>query len=190
MSKKNVEKQQVEDEMDDVIRRRVYGNGVSSMNEELRTKMMEILSACKDMTIATVRPDGWPQANTVGFVNIGEDIYVETFKTASKTKNIEHDPRVSITMSPFYENVGNACGISMAAYAEKVTDEAVMVEFHRLLLEKMPELGGISYNDGEKVFPDPNTVLFRFRPTIISLLDFSKGFGHADLVLIDNNTSQ
>lgn len=53
------------------------------------------------------------------------------------------------------------------------------------LNDLMPELAEITYSDGEKVFPDPNTILYRFRPEVISILDFSKGFGHADLVLLD-----
>ena len=62
---------QAENEMDEVIKKRIYGNGATEMTEELRAKMIEILEECKDMAISTIREDGWPQVNTVGFVNMG-----------------------------------------------------------------------------------------------------------------------
>jgi hypothetical protein len=118
---------------------------------------------------------------------MGENIYFETFRTSSKAKNIARDPRVSIAIWPYYENVANGSGISMAAYAEEVTDEATGKECSRLLLEKMPELADITYNDGDKVFPDPNITKFRLRPIVISILDFAKGFSHADLVVVEDD---
>lgn len=159
----------------------------NEMTDELREKIIEIVSSCKDMAISTVREDGWPQVNTVSFVNMGLDIYFETFKNTSKVKNITRDPRVSIAICPFYESLVDGCGISLAGYAEEVTDEAVAKEFHRLLLEKIPELANVTDNEGDKVFPDPNYNLYRIRMTVISILDFSKGFGHADLVLFEDN---
>jgi uncharacterized pyridoxamine 5'-phosphate oxidase family protein len=137
------------------------------------------------MVISTIRKDGWPQANTVGFVSMEESIYFETFRTSSKAKNIARDNRISLAISPFYENVADGCGISLAGYAEEVTDKETAKECSRLLLEKMPELADISYNDGEPVFPDPNIIKYRIRPTVVSILDFEKGFGHADFVVIE-----
>ena len=182
--------QQAENEMDEVIKKRIYGNGATEMTEDLRVKMIEILNSCKDMAISTIREDGWPQVNTVGFVSMGEHIYLETFKTASKAKNIARDNRVSLAISPFYENVADGCGISLAGYAEEVKDEETANEFHRLLLEKMPELKEITYNDGDAVFPDPNTIRYIIRPTVISILDFTKGFGHADFVVVGDDSTE
>jgi hypothetical protein len=34
------------------------------MNEELRQEILALLDQRRIMTIATVRPDGWPQATT------------------------------------------------------------------------------------------------------------------------------
>ena len=141
----NEKKQQMENEIDDVIKKRIYSNGVSTMTDELRAKMIEIISSCMDMAISTAREDGWPQTNTVGFVNMGEDIYFETFRTASKAKNIARDNRVSVAIWPYYESVVDGCGISLAGCAEEVTDEEIAKEFHRLLLEKMPVLEDVHY---------------------------------------------
>jgi hypothetical protein len=36
------------------------------MDEPLREKILELLDQYRIMTVATNRPDGWPQATTVG----------------------------------------------------------------------------------------------------------------------------
>lgn len=45
------------------------------MNEEIRNKIETLLDQHRVMTIATLRPDGWPQATTVGYVNEGLTLY-------------------------------------------------------------------------------------------------------------------
>jgi hypothetical protein len=50
----------------------IFGNATSSfveadMDEEIRRKILSILDQHRDMSIATLRPDGWPQATTVGY---------------------------------------------------------------------------------------------------------------------------
>jgi uncharacterized pyridoxamine 5'-phosphate oxidase family protein len=186
MSELKTQLKQAENEMDDVIKKRIYGNGATEMTEELRMKMIEIIGKCKDMAISTIRDDGWPQVNTVGFVSMEENIYFETFRTSSKAMNIARDNRISLAIWPYYENVTHGSGISLAGYAEEVTDEETSNECTRLLLEKMPEIKDITYNDGDPVFPDPNVIKFRIRPTVISILDFEKGFGHADFVVLED----
>ena len=39
------------------------------MDAEIRTKILTLLDQHRIMTIATLRPDGWPQATTVGYAN-------------------------------------------------------------------------------------------------------------------------
>ena len=38
------------------------------MDEKIRKKILTLLDEHRIMTIATLRPDGWPQATTVGYV--------------------------------------------------------------------------------------------------------------------------
>ena len=50
----------------------------------------------------------------------------------------------------------------------------------RLLMQKYPEQKSLPPS---LPMPTPETVrIFRLTPTIVSLLDYSKGFGHTDLV--------
>jgi nitroimidazol reductase NimA-like FMN-containing flavoprotein (pyridoxamine 5'-phosphate oxidase superfamily) len=45
------------------------------MEEGTRTKILTLLDQHRIMTVATLRPDGWPQATTVGYVNEGLTLY-------------------------------------------------------------------------------------------------------------------
>jgi nitroimidazol reductase NimA-like FMN-containing flavoprotein (pyridoxamine 5'-phosphate oxidase superfamily) len=45
------------------------------MDEEIRTRILALLEQHRIMRIATLRPDGWPQATTVGYVSEGLTLY-------------------------------------------------------------------------------------------------------------------
>lgn len=42
------------------------------MNEEICKEILALLDRHRIMTIVTLRPDGWPQATTVGYINEGQ----------------------------------------------------------------------------------------------------------------------
>ena len=92
------------------------------MEEEVRTRIESILSRGKDLTIATVREDGYPQATTVSYVNDGLNIYFVCEQRHRKARNIDRDGRVSLTVDLHYGDWGEIEGLSMAAVAERVTD--------------------------------------------------------------------
>src|SRR5580658_6038649 len=46
-----------------------------AMDSAMHEKIVAILSRANDLTLATVRPDGYPQATTVGYVNDGVTLY-------------------------------------------------------------------------------------------------------------------
>ena len=45
------------------------------MDSDLREEIFSILKASGEMTVATVRPDGYPQATTVNYVSDGLVIF-------------------------------------------------------------------------------------------------------------------
>ena len=48
------------------------------MDSAVLEKILAILDEATDMTIATVRPDGYPQATAVGYVHDGVTLYFGT----------------------------------------------------------------------------------------------------------------
>jgi nitroimidazol reductase NimA-like FMN-containing flavoprotein (pyridoxamine 5'-phosphate oxidase superfamily) len=148
------------------------------MNKEMRQKILKLLEEHRIMSIATLRPDGWPQATTVGYASEGLTLYFLCGLESQKAKNLAHDNRVSLTIDHDTPQVMDITGLSMAAHAQAVSDPAEGEKIMRLLVQKYPE-----QNSFPLPMPSPKDVrIFRVTPTVISVLDYSKGFGHTDLV--------
>ena len=148
------------------------------MDEAIRQKILNLLDQHRIMTVATLRPDGWPQATTVGYVNDGLTLYFLCGLNSQKAANLSRDNRLSLTIDDDTPQVMEITGLSMAARAEAVTGRAEAVKVLGLLPLKYPD---------QKVtpgpMPDPDEVrIFRVTPMVISVLDYSKGFGHTDFV--------
>src|SRR5215469_12610745 len=147
------------------------------MDEEIRMKILTILDQHRIMTIATLRPDGWPQATTVGYANEGLTLYFLCARDSQKATNLARDDRVSLTIDEDTPQVMEITGLSMAARAQPVIDRAEAEKALRLLMLKYPEQKSLP---SSLPTPTPESVrIFRVTPTVISVLDYSKGFGHA-----------
>src|SRR5262245_44203929 len=92
------------------------------MDEEIRRKILALLDQHRIMTIATLRPDGWPQATTVGYVNDGLALYFLCGLDSQKAVNLARDDRVSLTIDHDTPDIMAITGLSMAARAEAVVD--------------------------------------------------------------------
>ena len=148
------------------------------MDGTLRKKILGILDGHRIMTVATNRPDGWPQATTVGYVNDGLTLYFLCSPQSQKAHNLARDSRISLTIDHDTSDPMAILGLSMAAQADAVTDPTEIAKALTMLPRKYPEYAA---------FPMPKpeeTVVFRGLPKVISVLDYTKGFGHAELVTV------
>jgi nitroimidazol reductase NimA-like FMN-containing flavoprotein (pyridoxamine 5'-phosphate oxidase superfamily) len=147
------------------------------MDKIIQHKIETLLDQHRIMTIATLRPDGWPQATTVGYVNDGLKLWFLCSRESQKAANIAKDNRVSLTIDDDTSDIMAIMGLSMAARAEVVTEREEAFQILSLMPAKYPDLklpGSM---------PDPDDIrIFRLRPVVISVLDYSLGFGHTDLV--------
>ena len=146
------------------------------MERESERFILDMLASHSILTLATNREDGWPQATTVGYVNDGLLIYVMTFPLAQKVRNIERDPRVSLTIDSTEEDWGKIKGLSMAAMAEMVNGTEETEHVTQLMLEKFPQI---------REMPEPapeDVTILRLTPKVISMLDYEKGFGNTELI--------
>ena len=148
------------------------------MEDQIKMKIQTLLDQHRIMTVATLRPDGWPQATTVGYVNEGLTLYFLCGLDSQKAKNLAQDDRISLTIDHDTPDLMAITGLSMAAHAHAVTDRAEADKVLRMLPLKYPDAPPLPMK-----MPSADEVrLFRVTPTIISVLDYSKGFGHTDLV--------
>jgi nitroimidazol reductase NimA-like FMN-containing flavoprotein (pyridoxamine 5'-phosphate oxidase superfamily) len=149
------------------------------MDEAIRKKILTLLDQHRIMTIATLRPDGWPQATTVGYASEGLTLYFLCGPASQKAANLARDDRVSLTIDHDTPQVMEITGLSMAARAQAVVDPAEAEKVLRLLMLKYPP----QQAPIPLPMPKPADVrIFRVIPKVISVLDYSKGFAHTDLV--------
>ena len=92
------------------------------MDEMIRQKIEALLDAHRIMTIATLRPDGWPQATTVGYVNEGLVLYFLCGLDSQKAANLALDDHISATIDHDTTDPMAITGLSMAAHARRVRD--------------------------------------------------------------------
>src|SRR5271166_4919833 len=133
-------------------------------------EIVSILNESYDLTIATVREDGYPQATTVSYVNDGLTIYFGCAAQSQKAKNIARNAKVSLTVNLPYASWEEIQGLSVGGKAARVADPKEMDRVGQLMLRKFPEIARYA---GMEQF-----VVFRITPEIISVLDYRKGFGH------------
>lgn len=148
------------------------------MDETLKRKILDILDQHRILTLATLRPDGWPQATTVGYASEGLTLYFLCGAESQKAHNLARDPRVSLTIDHDTNDPMAITGLSMAAFATPVSDPAEIEKFIVMLKKKYPEY---------MAMPQPDLKLiriFRLTPKVISVLDYTKGFAHTDLVTV------
>ncbi|MEM5339741.1 pyridoxamine 5'-phosphate oxidase family protein [Paraburkholderia azotifigens] len=147
------------------------------MNEQIKERILALLDQHRIMTIATLRPDGWPQATTVGYVSEGLTLYFLCGLDSQKANNLARDDRVSLTIDHDTSDLMAITGLSMAAHAQPVTDRTEAEKVLRMLPLKYPDQISLPMP-----MPSPEEVrIFRVTPIVISVLDYSKGFGHTDL---------
>jgi len=148
------------------------------MDSALKRKILELLDRHRLMTVATLRPDGWPQATTVGYASDGLNLYFLCGAESQKARNLARDNRVSLAIDSDTSDPMAVAGLSMAAHAKPVEDPAELAKFTALLVKKYPEYAAMPQ-------PEPGQVrVFRLEPKVISVLDYAKGFGHTDLVTV------
>jgi nitroimidazol reductase NimA-like FMN-containing flavoprotein (pyridoxamine 5'-phosphate oxidase superfamily) len=148
------------------------------MDTTIRKRIIDLLDANRIMTLATLRPDGWPQATTVGYVNEGLTFWFLCGRDSQKAANLARDDRVSLTINGDPSDIMAITGLSMAARAVPVTDRAEAEKVLRLMPSKYPDQKTLPVE-----MPTPDDVsLFRIEPGVISVLDYTQGFGHTDLV--------
>ena len=151
------------------------GRLMSTATEQKR--IVDILDAADDLTIATLRDDGYPQATVVSFANDGLTIYLGTGAGAQKAQNMRRDGRVSIAVTLPYKTWDQIKGLNLAGRADLITAPEEFRHVGELMYKKFPQIS--QYAD---FGTGMDMALFRITPEIVSILDYAQGFGHTDLI--------
>lgn len=160
------------------------------MSRRLKDIVLDLLNAHRIMSISTNRSDGWPQTTLVSYVNDGFFLYYFVARDSQKVANILYDPRVSIAIGSDVTDPRDIKGLSLAGRANLVTDPGERDAASGLRLERYPEYANLSPSADDNVAAQrmamqpaaEKVTLLCVVPEIISMVDYSKGFGHSDLI--------
>ncbi len=148
------------------------------MNRDTKRLVLDLLENGHTMTIATVRPDGYPQATTVAYASDGFAIYFACDRECQKVRNLARSRKVSLTVNGDERDWSRIQGLSMGATAEVISG----VRARRglaLLGRKFPPMAKLSATERA------GTAIVRVTPTVISVIDYTKGFGHTELFALE-----
>ena len=111
---------------------------VVPIHEGALRAVIDLLEHERLMTVAVNRPDGWPQATTVGYVSEGLNLYFVTARDSQKLENIQADPRVAVAVRGRGGAEGGA-GLSLAARAVEVVDPREIERLNQQVIARFPE---------------------------------------------------
>ena len=133
---------------------------------------IRILDSHRIMSVATNRPDGWPQNTIVGYANLGLLIYFVVFRSSQKLANIQADRRIAIAVGQEPDGLNELQAVYAGANSAEVTDEVEKAQAWKLLAERHPNLAGLD-------LPSPEgAAVMRAECKYLSVLDYRIKFGH------------
>jgi nitroimidazol reductase NimA-like FMN-containing flavoprotein (pyridoxamine 5'-phosphate oxidase superfamily) len=140
--------------------------------------ILKQLKANRIMSLATVRPDGYPQATTVAYANDGLMLYFACDRNGQKVRNLRRSSKVSLTINKDTANWKKITGLSMGATAKILERPADTKRALALLSRKFKDMKGLSAEDLVE------TAFVRVQPKVISMLDYRRDFGWTKLVRV------
>jgi nitroimidazol reductase NimA-like FMN-containing flavoprotein (pyridoxamine 5'-phosphate oxidase superfamily) len=144
----------------------------------MESKAVDILDARRVMAVSTIRPDGWPQTTIVGYANEGLLLYFLISRDSQKFANIERDDRISVAIGEEPPDFRYLKAVYAGAHASEVTDPKQREHAWRLLMARHPNLADFELPDRSEA------AMMRAPCMFVSIVDFSKGFGHADALTV------
>lgn len=148
------------------------------MDATIKRFILGIVRAQTDLTLATIRPDGYPQANTVSYVSDGLILYFGTVRESQKVRNLQQCNKVSLTIGVPYAEWSEIRALSMGGIAELLADDKSESRHAAELVMRRYSLFLGAPPPG-----NPSAIAFvKITPQVISVLDYRKGFSGARLV--------
>ena len=142
--------------------------------------VLKVLDESSEMSLATCRPDGFPQATTVNFVHDQLILYCAVGLDSQKAHNIRVNGKVSATINRTKRNWNELQGLSIGGTASVVAEDAEMRMVSARLLARYPHLRQVIHGTANP--PWSGMLFVKIVPKVISLLDYRKRFGHTELL--------
>ncbi len=152
------------------------------LDHDTRRLVLDIMAREPDMTLATVRPDGFPHATVVSYAYDDLTLYAGIGLDSQKAHNIRQNDKVALTITPPYRDWDHIQGLSIAGRAELISDAEDMERASAYMLKRFPQLKQVM--SGTQLLPWSGAIFLRISPHIISVLDYTRGFGHTSTLAV------
>lgn len=146
------------------------------MDKVLKSKILDVLQSHHTMALATIRPDGYPQATTVTYIHDEFILYFAVDAASQKAGNIRLNNKVSVAIAGEEQDFYKLRGLSMSGKATRIVDERRAEELTLRLFRTLPQ--------SRRFVPEnpKQLVVFAITPVAIALIDYAQGFGTTYLV--------
>jgi nitroimidazol reductase NimA-like FMN-containing flavoprotein (pyridoxamine 5'-phosphate oxidase superfamily) len=141
------------------------------MDQALKAKILDVLQSHHTMVLATVRPDGYPQATTVTYIHDDLTLYFAVDLDSQKAGNIRLNNKVSAAIASEEQNFYKLRGLSLSGKATRIMDESRAEELTLRLFRTVPQ--------SRRFVPEnpKQLAVFEITPVAIALIDYAQGFG-------------
>ena len=151
----------------------------TAADEYCKATILAILAENRIMSLATLRPDGWPQVTLVGYAHDDLTLYCTVGRSSQKLANINRNPRVSVAIG--HDQPKRLRGLSMSGKATQVADIDEIERLNRVIAGRYPE---------QTIFAprEASSALLRITPKLVSIIDLAKEPGLPTLVEVLSQT--
>jgi uncharacterized protein YhbP (UPF0306 family) len=142
------------------------------MDELLREKILRFLAQHNVMTLATIRPDGFPQTTLVYFVHSELILHFATDPCSQKASNIYLNNRVTAAIAGQTERAYKLQAFYLSGTAKKIVDPPVARYLQLELFRAVPQAKRFAPADPRQL------EVYSITPVAMTLVDFEVGYGH------------
>lgn len=154
------------------------------MPTELEQKIIRYLEDHTMSTVATVDAENnRPHASAVEYVNDGLNIYFVSIPDTCKTKNMDANPSVALTINESYLDMRGTQGIQYYGVVSKVTDPVRHAEIQEMFFSKYIMFRMIKWDFSRAWF-------YEVVPQRIDFIDYRKRFGNKEIWVRDKCASK
>lgn len=153
--------------------------------EQWQQEVVTYIDKTRFGVLAYVRNDGIPLVRSMGsFVPSGQDLYFSTRKEAAKVKEISDNGRVSFLFEHDNQELNQWKSVLLIGDAVRVDNGEEYSTAVELLSTRNPRFRE-RVEKGELA----HTQIFKLKSGEIEFLDYGKGFGHVEKVVLHKNES-
>lgn len=150
------------------------------MDDDFLNLALDLLDTRLAMVLATVRPDGYPQATTMNYVHKGLSLYIYCDVKTQKTRNLTRNPKVSGALDCDPSDWTTMRNLSFGGVASRVTAEREIDLATTMHIAKYPQMLKLVPKD----FQHP--ICFRIDLVALTVLDYRQSFGHSKTYVLQD----